>query len=232
VYDTAGKLVAERMINTRDLAVGKDVLLAPSSDDGLSAYQLPSLAPAKFPIKTDETHLMFDRTGDHVVVPTGDDGLLFDAHTGAPLARLVTGSTVNRVRFDHHARRVLTYGEDRVTRAWTTETGTQLAFVDSASEGAFAISDDGTRFATGYLDGTIKIWETETGRLLQTIRAHRKKIIELWFAVDDTRLVSWGDDWYATIFDVHLEHRDPAAIADLATRHAGWVFQRGQLVRK
>ena len=54
------------------------------------------------------------------------------------------------------------------------------------------VSHDSKRIATASLDGTIIIWDTSRGTVLQEWLAHRGPVIALAFSLDSQQLVSGG----------------------------------------
>jgi len=101
--------------------------------------------------------------------------------------------------------------------------------VPNTAARAVAITQDGSRIATGSDDGTVRIWDA-TGRLLEQIHGHRRAITALDFTRDGTRLIAQGAEEETTIWDVHLEQRSPAEIFALAAKATPWQVTGGQLV--
>lgn len=106
-----------------------------------------------------------------------------------------TGSPRSLV-FDREARRVA-----------AANSGTVKVFdVDSASklfavQGNYAaFSHDGRRLATICGEATLKIWDGQTGRELQTLRGHNAQCLA--FSPDGRRLVSGGQDTTVKVWDV------------------------------
>lgn len=57
-----------------------------------------------------------------------------------------------------------------------------------------AFSRDGTWLLVGATDGTVKLWQWETGKLLQSFKAHSKDVKSVRISLDRTRLLTGGDD--------------------------------------
>jgi WD40 repeat protein len=100
--------------------------------------------------------------------------------------------------------------------------------VNGVARGAFAISGDGGRFATGGDDGAIRIWDIATTRLLEVLHGDGPaagdphwNAGELRWSADGTRLIA-GSMHTASmaIWDVHLEQRPAAEIVALAPSQA------------
>lgn len=59
---------------------------------------------------------------------------------------------------------------------------------------AVAFSPDGTRFASGGTDRTVRIWDSATGTALRVLRAHRGTVLALTWSPDGQTLASVGTD--------------------------------------
>jgi WD40 repeat protein len=64
-----------------------------------------------------------------------------------------------------------------------------------------ALTPDGTRLAGGTQDGTIRVWDAETGATLAVLRGHEGEVTCVAFSVDGNRLVSSAGDGTARIWD-------------------------------
>ncbi len=64
-----------------------------------------------------------------------------------------------------------------------------------------AYSPDGGRVASASSDETIKLWDTETGREVRTLRGHSKGINRLAYSPDGRRLASASHDGTVKLWD-------------------------------
>jgi WD40 repeat protein len=64
-----------------------------------------------------------------------------------------------------------------------------------------ATTPDGLRVATGGVDGTIALWELETGKLLHRLSGHTSEVLCLAFGPDGRHLLSGGSDRTARFWD-------------------------------
>ncbi len=73
---------------------------------------------------------------------------------------------------------------------------TQLfrTIVDSGKVSSMGISPDGLIFADGNEDGTIKIWNLKTSRLLHDFQGHSTKVLSITISLDNQTLISDGSD--------------------------------------
>ncbi len=63
-------------------------------------------------------------------------------------------------------------------------------------------SPDDTRVVTASYDGTARIWDATTGRLLVTLEGHRSRVAHAAFSPDGRRLVTASNDNSAKLWDV------------------------------
>jgi WD40 repeat protein/DNA-binding SARP family transcriptional activator len=95
---------------------------------------------------------------------------------------------------------------------WDAETGEKLVTFDGHKEDWVQASDisyvmspdynpDGTRVATGGEDGTLRIWDPETGQELMAIEAHEDRVDGVAFSPDGAKILTASHDNTAKIWD-------------------------------
>ncbi len=65
-----------------------------------------------------------------------------------------------------------------------------------------AFSPDGTLLATASIDGTVKLWNTSTGKLRKHLRGHKSWVNSVVFATDGSTLLSGSSDGTIKLWDV------------------------------
>jgi WD40 repeat protein len=71
-------------------------------------------------------------------------------------------------------------------------------------EGAFfpvASSPDGARLVSGGADGTIKVWDTMTGKAITTLKGHKDQVGHLTYSPDGRQIASAGGDRTVKLWD-------------------------------
>ena len=64
----------------------------------------------------------------------------------------------------------------------------------------------GTRIATAAADGTVRVWDTRSGRDVLVLRGHHGPVWSTAFSPDGARVASAGDDGTVRIWDAHTGH--------------------------
>src|SRR5262249_36549364 len=78
-----------------------------------------------------------------------------------------------------------------------------------------AYSPDGTRLASAGGDGTVRIWDSTTGKPLLNLRAHGSEVYSVAWNADGTRLASQSWDGTVKVWDMS---GDPAVVTFAAPR--------------
>jgi WD40 repeat protein/serine/threonine protein kinase len=88
---------------------------------------------------------------------------------------------------------------DHLSLQADTSVGQLVGHEDEVS--AVAATPDGRLLVTGSLDGTVKLWDAETGATLRTFRGHVGAVHSVAIAGDARTIVSGGDDGTARVWD-------------------------------
>jgi WD40 repeat protein len=123
---------------------------------------------------------------------------------------------VSDVAFTPDGKLLVSAGHDKVIRVWDWQMGRTVRIlrgeVGPGDEGrifAMVISPDGRRMAAagqmtppGHKQQRIRIYDLDTGELVQVLAGHKGKVVALAFSPDGTRLLSGSQDRTALLWDL------------------------------
>ncbi len=175
------------------------------------------------------THGVYDPTGRPVLFGRVDNVVtVHHVATGAVLSEMTVPIDIESVDFSATGNQIA-FQYNGVVEVYEVGSPRLRALVNNVETGSFALTPDGMKLATGHSDGAIQIWDTSTGRLLEVLRGHRKEIVTLDFSMDGTFLLADVTDGTASIWELALDRRPPAEIAQLAEQ-VGWKLVDGALI--
>ncbi len=131
-----------------------------------------------------------------------DTGKLINTFTASPLW------SVHSVTISPDGTKILGGLENNVIKIWDLDTGKLINTLKNRTRshnesyifGSFfyinsvAISPDGTKIISGSQDKTIKIWNLDTGKLLDTLKGHFESINSVAISPDGTKIISGSQD--------------------------------------
>ncbi|HJQ30577.1 MAG TPA: adenylate/guanylate cyclase domain-containing protein [Pyrinomonadaceae bacterium] len=82
-----------------------------------------------------------------------------------------------------------------------------------------AWSPDGKRLGSGGYDGTVRVWDTENGRLLHTLKGHAGGALSVAWSPDGRSLASGGGDSAVRVWDATT-----GELSFVLEGHSGWVY--------
>ena len=236
-----GSLLAERMYPTGvpgpvDVAVSPDgaTVAVLFKNRPWAIWRADDLAPRNeaLPSTTKATEAEFDPAGRLVIFGRLDRKVtVHDPATGEVVAELSTRDDAERVRFSARGDHLAFQTSKDTVELYALATPGARVLVENTTRDAFAVAPDGARLATGHNDGTIQLWESATGRLLEVLRGHRLSIENLAFSADGGFLLAQSTDGTASIWELPLDRRPAAEIARLAEQ-VGWTLVDGALLPK
>ena len=105
-----------------------------------------------------------------------------------------------------HGQTLVSGGEDRTIKLWSLATAQKqqphILKGHAGSVWSVAISPDGTKIASASGDYTVKIWDIQTGKILETLTGHLGEVRTVTFSPDSRMLASGGDDWEVKLWQL------------------------------
>jgi RNA polymerase sigma factor (sigma-70 family) len=149
--------------------------------------------------------LRFDPEGKKLAGVSGDTAHVWEAATGKDLL-FWSGprSDLRPFAFSADLKTLLMDGPDHTISLRDLNTGKERTIPSRQGElSAVAISEDGKRLATGGKnDGSVRLWDRETGRELHRFGPYRGHVASLVFARDGTALARGGQFGDVQIYDL------------------------------
>lgn len=150
----------------------------------------------------------FSRSGARAATGS-DDGVvkIWNAQTGEALKTIPAhDGLVRDVAFAPDETLLATVGGDFRLKIWEVTGGMHVGTIAPPNGGAVeftsvTFSHDGKQLLASLGDGTARIWELSSGKLLRTLTGHQGKVNAACFTDDGKRVVTGGADGTARVWD-------------------------------
>jgi WD40 repeat protein len=124
-----------------------------------------------------------------------------------PYRKIKVGYSIEHILYlpSHGGQRIITCSRDASLRVWDLECGTQVGKEwedNDAGVFAIALSPDGETVVSGSQDGTVKLWNTDTGKVIKKWMGHTERVESVCWSPDGERVVSRSEDDTFRVWDV------------------------------
>lgn len=125
---------------------------------------------------------------------------IWNLETGE-LIRTLTGHTrcIRALQFDE--AKLVTASMDQTLKIWNWQTGKCIRTLEGHTGGVLSLHFNSKLMASGSTDHTIRVWNFLAGQCC-TFTGHTEWVNSVRFCVDDTMLVSAGDDSTVRLWDI------------------------------
>jgi len=195
VYSPDGSRIAagteDSMVRVWDTASGRQISTISGNE-----YKVESIA-----FTPDGAHILTAHRLGSEHAPMGPTLRVWDV-SFEPGIKMLVGhrSGVSAVAFSSNDRFLASASSD--VRIW--ETGSGSVFRVLAGHGPIAFSPDGQYLASGWGEGSIRIWDYVRGDAIRTFRAHKGYVSAIAFSPDGTRLASGSQDKTVKVWNVKV----------------------------
>ena len=205
-----------------------------------SGKQISALPGPMLPARNDPPAFALNGPGTLALTPGGkrliwsgnDDITVWDLDAGKAAHVLRTPKAVTSLTVSADGRLLCSAHTDLSIKLWDLQTGTEIRALRGHTRGggkpnriflpavhALALSQDGKRLFSAGSDQTIRMWDTQTGEEVLTLRGHTDEVMALAVVPGGKRLFSAGKDETVILWDLELGRQL------LALRgHSSWVL--------
>ncbi len=169
--------------------------------------------------------IVFDPDGEWIAAGLSDGEVAIrDAATGDIERMLHTRDLVSQVEVTPDGDLLIASADDGA-RVWRTDTWEQVVSIPSAPSGTYManLSPSGDLIATANGDGSIGIFDGNTGHLIRTLEGHRDLAYAVQFDGTGERLLSVGFDRMVRVWDVRTGEELSELLHDLLISSAEFV---------
>ncbi len=162
---------------------------------------------------------MQDRTPPKVE-STGETTVLSQSGATVPVGQLKGHrGTITNVAFTGDGRQIVTAAEDARMRVWNAATRATTTTIELDNGAASALAVEGRRAVTGHRDGSVVVWDIDSGQKVATFKRNGDGILAAAFMGDANKIAVTANDGVVVLWDV----KAPTAPVSVLDGHDGAV---------
>ena len=180
--------------------------VASGSEDGaVFVWDKLGIVVRKFKSANAVLSVSFSPNGKNLVASSWNKIEIWDVErdTLVTASEIVAGGWIRNVVYSPDGKSIFVACNDNTIKRLDsrgTVIGQLVGHTDQVSSIAF--SPNGKQITTASFDHTIRIWDLESGQLIQTLEGHEDKVNDVCYSLDGKQLVSGSSDNHAMVWDM------------------------------
>lgn len=191
------------MVRTVDYSPDGKLLVSASWDKKISMWDVENGKLIYQIMGDDNFNSAYFSPDGKLIAATGNDNLIriYETKTGN-LLKIYEGHKDYTwfVHFNKDGNQIVSASRDKTARIWNLDKDTTLVG-NTLPLTALSFSFDGKRIATFSTEGDIIIWDSESKKILKTLKGHKNIVNFAMFSPDGNRIASASDDHTIKIWD-------------------------------
>ena len=192
-------------ITVNDYEQGAVVIVDRAGTELATILEEPGQLIESSSLSPDGRLLATTRAGVERNDPENMQARIWDWERGEEVATIDTSA--RRVAFDPTGTRIATSRlVEGVVDVWDAQTFDRVATLTAPTAVSELIyGPDGTSLATGHADGTVRLWDPETGIQRLELPGDEHQVIHVVFGPDGSKLASVGEDGLVHVWALELD---------------------------
>jgi WD40 repeat protein len=173
---------------------------------------------------------VFSPDGRQILTVGDTIARLWNSATGKSIKAFTKETSILGAAFDRDVRSILMIiGRPPYVYLWDIESAKAVELSgheDAVATAAFG--PDGRRIVTASNDGTVRLWDAQTGGAIDELRAHKKRVLYAIFSPDGQQFVTTSTDQTARLWRTFVSTQEMINFAKMDIHRCLTPAQRSQ----